>query len=213
MGRHLIRAGLFLLLAFAVLIVIVFGAAIIFGGDSTTRLMGVVLTLVGLAIGYLANFGLSRLPAPGWEEKQRERREAREAEENRPPDDISGEIVIHGRGRLSRDAELRLTPQGFEATHPRRSVAHTWDEIASITPVVVGPVPVGVTGTANSVGFKLRDGPFHHPSRAERFSRWFLHADELIPGLYERSPHDVADLMERYRERYSTVLDSAVTAA
>ena len=38
-----------------------------------------------------------------------------------------------------------LTPDGFDSTHRRRSVAHRWDEIASITPVVVGPVPAGVT--------------------------------------------------------------------
>src|SRR4051812_47280118 len=100
MGRHLIRAALFAVLAFAVLAVVVFGPAIIFGGDSMTRLMGVVLTLVGLAIAYAAVGGLSRLPPPGWEEKHRKKLAA----ENRPPDDISGEIVPHGSGRLSRDA-------------------------------------------------------------------------------------------------------------
>jgi hypothetical protein len=201
MGRHLIRAALFVVLAFAVLVVVVFGPAIIFGGDSMTRLIGVVLTLVGLAIAYAAVGGLSRLPPPGWEEKHRKKLAA----ENRPPDDISGEIVLHGSGRLSRDAVLRLTPQGFEAKHRRRTVAHTWDEIARIFAAALGPTTPGCTPVRNSIAFKLRDGPLHHPSRTERFTRWFMGGDDIVPGLYERSAIDIADLMERYRQRYSTV--------
>jgi hypothetical protein len=201
MGRHLIRAALFVLLALALLVAVIFGAAIIFGGDSTTRLVGVVLTLVALAIAYATLIGLSHLPPPGWDERQRKKREA----ENRPPDDIGGEVVIHGRGRLSRDAVLRLTPDGFEATHPRRSVAHRWDEIADITPIGVGPVNPGVGRPANAVAFTLRDDPLHHPSRTERFTRLVAGGDDLVPGLYERSAPDIAELMERYRERYSTV--------
>src|SRR3954471_18586630 len=201
MGRHLVRAALFMVLAFAVLVVLVFAPAIIFGGDSMTRVIGVVLTLVGLAIGYAAVGGLSGLPPPGWEEKHR----AKLAAENRPPDDISGEIAIHGRGRLSRDAVLRLTPDGFQATHRRRTVAHRWDEVARIFAAALGPTPAGCTPVRNSIAFKLRDGPLHHPSRTERFTRWFMGGDDIVTALYERSAIDIADLMERYRKRYSTV--------
>src|SRR4051812_22710693 len=108
MGRHLVRAALFMVLAFAVLVVLVFGPAIIFGGDSMTRVIGVVLTLVGLAIGYAAVGGLSRRPPPGWEEKHR----AKLAAENRPP----RRHQRRDRDRRSRSAVTRCGA----APHPRR---------------------------------------------------------------------------------------------
>src|SRR4051794_36221524 len=190
MARGLVRIGLWLLLALALLVAVIFGAAILFGGDSTTRLVGVVLTVVALGIAYAAAFGLSRLHPKGWEEKQRRRREA----EARPPDDIEGEVVIAGRGKLSREARLQLTPQGFDATHPRRSVTHAWNEVEKTFPTRIGGYHT-LYAPPNAVAFKLRDGPLHQPSRSERITRWLMNADEMLPGLYERSATDVAELM------------------
>jgi hypothetical protein len=76
-------------------------------------------------------------------------------------------------------------------------------EVERVFPTRIGGY-AALYAPPNAVAFKLRDGPQHQPSRSERISRWLMHADEMIPGLYERSATDIAELMERYRRRYST---------
>ena len=186
------RILLRVLMAFAWLLIIVFGAAILFGGDTTTRLTGAALTAIGVGLALAARAGLRRTaPAPP------------PAPPPRPPDDIEKETLILGRGRLSRGATLRLNATGLELHHRKKTITFAWNDVSEFKVVYLGSGQPGVRGTP-LVGYSLRETPLRPRKRSEKFTHFMMGTDQTLPGIWERPPSELCPLLERYRQRYST---------
>jgi hypothetical protein len=198
MARTLARIFLWLIVVFAWLLVVVFGAAVAFGGDLFTRVVGLVIALISLGIalaahGALRRFGLMRPPRA---------KPAVEVEAIHPPEDLSGGFSLHGVGwPWKNKIMLRLDTTGFEARGYRKMKRFAWDDVEAFLPVDFKTAPnPSVSPNIHTVGFRLRG---HGKRLDERIGRWFGNADRILP-LLPMPPAETIEMMERYRQRYST---------
>jgi hypothetical protein len=182
-----LRFVLWLLLVAACGWVLLFGALIIFGDDTGTRLGGLVFAAGGGGVALAARMALNRLPAP------------HKARRERPtvhlPDDAEEEFSLPGTGPFAKRLGLRVGPDGFEVKTLRGTVRQAWDDVEHFRTVRIG---IGYGSSVEAVGYTVRG----HRSLAQRFGRWMSGYDRSLPTL-EAPPKELAETMERYRQRYS----------
>jgi hypothetical protein len=177
-ARSVVRFVLWLVLLAACGWALLFGAVVVFGGDTGTRLGGLVLAVAGGPVAVAARMALNRLPA------------AHKPSEERPavqlPDDAEDEFTLRGKGRFAKSVSLRVGADGFEVDARRRRLHQSWDDVERFR------------DRNGTVGYTLRS----HRSPIQRFARWVTGFDRSLPTL-AAPPEQLAETMERYRERYS----------
>ena len=188
-GRSVLRFVLWLLLVAACGWALLFGAVILFGDDTETRLGGLAFVIPGAVVALAARFALKRLPAP--------------PKPVRPsvqlPDDAESEFSLRGTGPFAKRLGLRVGPEGFEIKSLAGTVRQSWDDVERFRAVRLGTpgLPRGF-GSVEVVTYTVRG----HRSLAQRFARRRTGFDRSLPTL-EASPKQLAEVLERYRERYS----------
>ena len=196
MGATLARILLWVLLVLAWALVVIFGAAVFFGGDLLTRVVGLVIALVSLA----AALGLQRT--------MRRFRHARPPSDTPPPEPLrppadldEGDFTFPGLGHFKDRTALHLDHEGFDALHlGKKTRRYSWGDVEDFR-VVSLSIGGGIYGRIPTVGVRLR-GRGH--SLGDRIGRWGTGADVLLPTV-AMAPDDLAKLLEGYRRRYSPV--------
>jgi hypothetical protein len=189
--RSVLRLVLWLLLVAACGWMLLFGAVILFGGDTETRLGGLAFVIPGGVVALAAGIALKRLPAPP--------RPVRQPPSAQLPDDAESEFSLRGTGPFAKRLGLRVGPEGFEIKSLIGTVRQSWDDVERFRPVRVGTtgLPRGF-GSVEVVTYTVRG----HRSLAQRFARWRIGFDRSLPTL-EAPPKQLAEVLERYREQYS----------
>lgn len=195
------RIFLWLVLILAWALVIIFGAAVFFGGDLLTRVVGLVIALIALAIA----LGIQRLMRRFRHAKPpRDQAESPEPPEPlHPPADLDhGDFDFPGLGHFKDRTALHLDRNGFDAIRLGKPHRYAWSDVEEFLPVSMQVGASGVLyGRFKTVGFRLRG---RGDSLWVRISRWGTDADILLPAV-AMAPADLLPLMEGYRRRYSAV--------
>jgi hypothetical protein len=196
MGAIVARVFLWLVLVIAWALVVVFGAAVVFGGDLLTRIVGLVIALIALAIA----LGTGRL--------MRRFRHAKppavKPEPLRPPPDLDhGGFDFPGLGHFKDRTALHLDRNGFDAIRLGKPRRYSWADVESFRVVDIS------TGGASVVYGRIRTAAFALRGRGDSFwgrvARWGTGADVLLPAV-AMDPDELVEAMERYRQRYSPVV-------
>ena len=188
-GRSVLRFVLWLLLVAACGWALLFGAVILFGGDTGTRLGGLAFAIPGGVVTLAAAIALKRLPAP--------------PKPVRPsvqlPDDAESEFSLRGTGPFAKRLGLRVGPEGFEIRSLTGTVRQSWDDVERFRAQRLGTkgLPRGF-GSVEVVTYTMRG----HRSLAQRFARRRTGFDRSLPTL-EAPPKQLAEVLERYRQQYS----------
>jgi hypothetical protein len=201
MGGTIARIFLWVVLVLAWALVVIFGAAVFFGGDLFTRVVGLVIALIALGIA----LGIQRV--------MRRFRHAKPPpvmpEPLHPPADLDhGDFDFPGLGHFKDRTALHLDRNGFDAIRMGKPHRYAWSDVEQFLPVTIhiGGAAV-VYGNFDTVGFRLH-GRGH--TLWDKIGRWGTDADILLPAV-ALAPKDLADLMERYRKRYSAVVYTDAT--
>ena len=197
MAGKLGRFFLWVVVGLAWALVVIFGAAVFFGGDLLTRVVGLVIALVALAIAlglqrFLRRFRHAKPPAEKPEPLQL------------PPDLDHGDFDFPGTGHFKDRTALHLDREGFDAIRMGKPRRYAWSDVEEFVPLSLyfgGPTGA-VYGNLNAAGFRLR-GRGH--SLADRIGRWGTHADVVLPSV-AMAPADLIEALERYRQKYSAVV-------
>ena len=195
--KTLARIGLWVLLILAWALVVIFGAAVFFGGDLFTRILGFVIAVIAIGIASLVGRGLRVLrPPPGPPPPAPELIHL-------PENLDAGPVILPGAGVWKNHRALTIDRNGFESMRLFGKVKHfSWDEVESFKEVEI------TVATTNMVVYpaRVKTTGFKHvgpPTLSRRIGRWFVDADEILPVM----PVDRAELvtaMERYRQLYSS---------
>jgi hypothetical protein len=191
------RGFLWAVVVLAWALVVIFGAAVFFGGDLLTRVVGLVIALFALAIA----LGLQRF-------LRRFRHAKPPAEPPEPvhlPDDLdAGGFDFPGVGHFKDRTALHLDRDGFDAIRMGKPRRYAWSDVEAFVPTSLyfGGPSGGVYGHLNAAAFRLR-GRGH--SLGDRIARWGTNADVILPSV-AMAPDDLVKAMERYRQRYSAVV-------
>jgi len=190
-GRSVLRLVLWLLLVAACGWMLLFGAVILFGDDTETRLGGLAFVIPGGVAALAAHFALKRMPAPP--------KPARQRPAVHLPEDAEGEFSLQGTGPFARRLGLRVGPEGFEIRSLTGTVRQSWDDVERFRAARLGTTGLpGGFGSVEVVTYTVRG----HRSLAQRFARWRTGFDRSLPTL-EAPPKQLAEVLERYREHYS----------
>ena len=191
------RLFLWVVVGLAWALVVIFGAAVFFGGDLLTRVVGLVIALVALAIAlglqrFLGRFRHAKPPAE-------------KPEPLHPPADLDqGDFDFPGLGHFKDRTALHLDRDGFDAIRLGKPHRYAWNDVEAFLPVSLyfgGPNAVAY-GRFNAAGFRLR-GRGH--SLGDRIGRWGTDADVILPSV-ALPPEDLIKALEGYRQRYSAVV-------
>jgi hypothetical protein len=194
-AQSLARGVLWLVLVLAWALVVVFGAAIFFGGDLLTRVIGLVIAAISLAIAlgiqrFMRRFRHAKPPAVKPEPLQ-------------PPADLDhGDFSFPGLGHFADRTAIHLDRNGFDAIRLGKPHRYSWGDVEEFLPVKVHVGPGVIYGNFDTAGFRLRG---RGQSIWDKIGRWGTDADVLLPAV-ALDPNDVVEMMERYRQRYSAVV-------
>jgi hypothetical protein len=193
----LARVLLWIVVVIAWAPVVIFGAAVFFGGDLLTRVVGLVIALVslGIALGLqrvLRRFRHAKPPA------------VKPEPVHAPADLDHGDVSFPGLGHFEDRTALHLDRDGFDAIRLGKPRRYAWSDVEEFVPVslqIGGPAGV-LYGHFDTAGFRLR-GRGH--TIWDRIGRWGTDADVLLPAIAV-PPSELVEAMERYRQRYSAVV-------
>lgn len=197
MGRGLARVLLWCVVVIAWALVIVFGAAVAFGPDLLTRLVGLVIAVLSLAAALGTQRILRRFRPP------RPHLAAPVAEPPRPPADLDhGDFSFPGVGLFKDRTALHLDRAGFDALHLGRPRRYSWADVEEFKIVTLSIGGSALYGKVDTLAMKLHS---RGRSLGDRIGRWLGGADEVLPAV-DMNPHELMEVMERYRQRYSPVV-------
>lgn len=119
--------------------------------------------------------------------------------------DVEEVTVIRGRAGFKGEAVLTLDRQGMRLTHPRRSLQFdvTWPDVheAKVISVVKQGAPNGPGPRQQIASFRLKQSEQPAGFRA-RLKRLLSSEDVLVAGVFDQSPQELVEMMERYRRRH-----------
>lgn len=101
-------------------------------------------------------------------------------------------------------ADLRLGPDGFVAKAVGRTLRYSWDDVDNFRVHVVRTNARGTTHTTQVVAFDLADGVPLPRSLSRLMTRPDRQIDCSLPDTYGRPADQLAQLMQRHRDRHAT---------